>query len=145
MANRADIIFADGSHVRDVLDDLLGRPSGGILQPMGVNSDKFTHQPKLKEQTDFKRYPDGFILFFGRLVEKKGVVYLIRAMRELQKQLPDVGLVIAGYGPDEEQLKAETDRLGLKNSISFIGKQTHAEIVRLLLHECRARCGSFDH
>ena len=64
------------------------------------------------------------------------MVYLIRAMRELQKQLPDVGLVIAGYGPEEEQLKAETDRLGLKNSISFIGKQTHAKIVQLL-HECR--------
>ena len=38
------------------------------------------------------------VLFVGRLVECKGVDYLIRAMAEIQKEKPDAELVVIGDG-----------------------------------------------
>ncbi|MEM1227818.1 MAG: glycosyltransferase [Planctomycetota bacterium] len=135
VVKRADVIFADGSHVRDALDDLLGFSSQAILQPMGVDRKRFT-QGGAAEHRQLSSYPDGFILFVGRLVEKKGVIYLIQSLGELRKQGLDVGLMIAGYGPDEEQLRSEVQRLDLVASVQFLGNQTHREIVGLL-HACR--------
>jgi colanic acid/amylovoran biosynthesis glycosyltransferase len=39
------------------------------------------------------------ILFVGRLVEKKGCKYLIQAMAEVQKKVPDATLIVVGDGP----------------------------------------------
>jgi glycosyltransferase involved in cell wall biosynthesis len=45
------------------------------------------------------------ILFVGRLVEYKGTEFLIRAASEVQKQFPDVELVLIGDGPLREGLE----------------------------------------
>src|SRR5690606_408534 len=72
----------------------------------------------------------------GRLVEKKGTIYLIRAMEEIRRERPGVGLVIAGYGPEEKQLRREVVRLNLDDQVQFVGNRSHAQIVKLL-HNCR--------
>ncbi|MEO1529567.1 MAG: glycosyltransferase [Planctomycetota bacterium] len=140
VAKRADLIFAAGSHVRDALDDLLGFPSQAVIQPMGVDSKEFARGNVSEASTRnvfADRFEHGFILFIGRLVEKKGVPYLIQAMVEIRKQRPGVGLVIAGFGPEEPRLKAEVERLGLSDCVCFAGKQNRGEIIDLL-HSCRA-------
>jgi glycosyltransferase involved in cell wall biosynthesis len=45
------------------------------------------------------------ILFVGRLVEFKGTEFLIRAASEVQKQFPDVELVLIGDGPLRRELE----------------------------------------
>jgi colanic acid/amylovoran biosynthesis glycosyltransferase len=47
------------------------------------------------------------ILFVGRLTERKGTQFLIRAAGEVQKQLPAVELVIVGDGPLRTDLEKE--------------------------------------
>jgi len=49
---------------------------------------------------------ESFVLFVGRLVERKGVDYLIRAMAEVQKEFPDLELVLIGQGPKQPELEA---------------------------------------
>jgi colanic acid/amylovoran biosynthesis glycosyltransferase len=61
------------------------------------------------------------VLFTGRLVEKKGCQYLIKAMASLQQELPDVDLVIIGDGPERSALEREA-RDSLKR-YSFLGLQ----------------------
>jgi colanic acid/amylovoran biosynthesis glycosyltransferase len=61
------------------------------------------------------------VLFAGRLVEKKGCEYLIRAMAVVQRELPEVELTVIGDGPlrsSLEQLAAE--KLGRRR---FLGTQ----------------------
>jgi colanic acid/amylovoran biosynthesis glycosyltransferase len=57
---------------------------------IGIDIDKFTPNPTI--------VPEPIVLFVGRLVEKKGCEYLIRAMAEVQAKIPDVELVIIGDG-----------------------------------------------
>lgn len=134
VVNRAHAVFADGSHVRDTLDELLGYPSKARLQPMGVHSDVFGGEASPPpEATEF---PDGFIVCVGRFVEKKGTTYLIRALPLVRAQQPGVGLVLVGSGPDEERLRGEVDRLGLADAVRFVGHQPHSAVAAYLQH-CR--------
>ena len=66
----------------------------------------------------------------GRLVAVKGYEYLIDAMQDVAKVIPDSHLVIAGEGPLLHQLRARVERLGLENRVTFVGYQR--EIQRFL-------------
>ena len=125
---RSAAVFADGSHVRDALDDLLGRTSRAVLRPMGVWVSEFS-APRDQKNTD--RIP-GRIVFVGRLVEKKGLVYLLRALGEVQRQCPEAELQIIGSGPLEQSLKEAARSLGVGESVHFMGALSHAEVVRQL-------------
>jgi glycosyltransferase involved in cell wall biosynthesis len=69
-------------------------------------------------------------------VEKKGAVYLIRALPLLLRQFPGLGLVMVGSGPDDKRLRQEADNLGLERFVRFVGRKPHSEIVELL-RDCR--------
>ncbi|WP_045217648.1 glycosyltransferase [Desulfonatronovibrio magnus] len=83
--------------------------------PMGVDL-KNTFVPDL----DVKR-TDHELVFVGRLVEKKGVEVLIKAMAEILATRPETRLTIAGSGPLENDLKALTASLNLSDKVKFLG------------------------
>jgi colanic acid/amylovoran biosynthesis glycosyltransferase len=64
----------------------------------GVNVDQFCPDPLLPREP--------VVLFVGRLTEKKGCEYLIRAIAPVQAQMPEVKLVIIGEGPLKPTLEA---------------------------------------
>ena len=63
----------------------------------------------------------------ARLVEWKGIGGVIRATALLAKQFPDVQLLIAGDGPEEEALKKLTADLGMQKHVTFLGRVSRAE------------------
>lgn len=74
------------------------------------------------------------VLFVGRLVEKKGCMYLIRAMSRVQQVIPGARLVIAGDGPLRGVLESEA-AVHCKGAI-FLGYQSHA-VVRQWMRQAR--------
>jgi len=66
------------------------------------------------------------ILYFGRLVEHKGVEYLIRALLEIKEK--NVHLVIAGDGYLLDELKKLTESLGLQKMVTFFGRASSEEL-----------------
>ncbi len=70
------------------------------------------------------------ILTVGRIVERKGIVFLIRALPKILSVLP-AKLVIVGSGdpPVEAALRAVTMELGLEKSVVFAGKIPEAELI----------------
>ena len=60
----------------------------------------------------------GFI-FAGRLVEKKGVGYLLQAFARLVKERPDEKLLIVGDGTEKKTLMQLSLSLGLDKNITF--------------------------
>lgn len=66
------------------------------------------------------------ILFVGRFVEVKGAEFAIRAASEVQRQFPDVELVLIGDG----QLRKELESLAKKSlrRYSFLGVRTPEEV-----------------
>jgi glycosyltransferase involved in cell wall biosynthesis len=77
------------------------------------------------------------ILFIGRLVEKKGCEYLLRAMQLVQQQHPDAELTILGDGPMRPELEALATEL--KIHCDFRGFQPPS-VVRDTLQRTRLVC-----
>ncbi len=69
----------------------------------------------------------GGVLFVGRLVEKKGCAYLLRAMASVQQTYPDCLLTVIGDGPLRGSLERQARELGV--ACRFLGAQPPA-IVR---------------
>jgi colanic acid/amylovoran biosynthesis glycosyltransferase len=77
------------------------------------------------------------VLFVGRLVEKKGCEYLIRAMQHVQESERDSELLVVGDGPLRPALQALSEELKVR--CRFYGVQpSHA--IRKLLQEARVFC-----
>jgi glycosyltransferase involved in cell wall biosynthesis len=65
------------------------------------------------------------VLTVGRMVERKGIRYLIEAMRDV----PGARLSVVGGGPLLPELKEQAGRLGLSDRVSFPGKVSEAELI----------------
>lgn len=71
----------------------------------------------------FTKSSKGPVLFFGRLIEEKGVDLLIQAA----SMLPDITFRIIGDGPDMASLKQLADDLKLTN-VAFVGAKWGDEL-----------------
>jgi len=80
---------------------------------IGVDTEEF--KPRCQVPREKK------VLFVGRLVEKKGCEYLIRAMEPIQKAMPEVELVMVGDGPLRRPL--ENLARSLLRRFTFTGPQ----------------------
>ena len=93
--------------------------------PMGTDlTHTFVPNPNIKRVANQ-------LLFVGRLVEKKGLTYLLQALQQLQPNFPNLELIIAGSGPLKDQLIQQTQQLGIAHQVKFVGRLTHTELVML--------------
>ena len=61
------------------------------------------------------------LLFVGRLVPKKGVEHLLRAMPAVLAAFPETRLDVLGFGPEQERLTRLSTHLGLDHAVTFEG------------------------
>lgn len=90
---------------------------------MGVDTRKFGRQYRVENY--FGQGDKKVVLFVGRLAEKKGVAYLIEAMKQI-----DALLVIVGNGPLRKTLEEQAEQVG-KDRIRFLGEKTHEELKKI--------------
>jgi glycosyltransferase involved in cell wall biosynthesis len=57
----------------------------------------------------------------GRLVELKGIEYLLRAAAALRSEFPALRVEIAGSGPQREKLEEAVAHAGLEGQVKFLG------------------------
>lgn len=69
------------------------------------------------------------ILGVGRLVEKKGFEYLIKAMKLIVKRNRNAFLTIIGKGELEDDLREQSYNLGLAKNINFVGAQSNERCI----------------
>ena len=76
---------------------------------------------------------DPIIMFFGRLVPRKGCSTFLRAAAELRLQYDKPFKVqVCGKGPLLDDLKAEADRLGIRDLTTFSGFIAEADKANVL-------------
>lgn len=71
------------------------------------------------------------LLTVTRLVERKGVDLVLRAVASLKESLEDIHYLIVGDGPDRERLESLVKSLGIRNFVTFAGRRPHEELNRL--------------
>ena len=59
----------------------------------------------------------------GRFVQQKNHAFLVDVFKEYHKKNPDSKLLLVGSGPLEDEIKKKVERLGLKDSVLFLGQR----------------------
>ena len=59
----------------------------------------------------------------GRFVQQKNHTFLVDVFKEYHKKNPDSKLLLVGSGPLEDEIKKKVERLGLKDSVLFLGQR----------------------
>jgi glycosyltransferase involved in cell wall biosynthesis len=93
--------------------------------PMGVDMRNiFTPDPRIeRSETE--------LLFVGRLVEKKGLHLLLRAMPEILRHHSNARLTVAGDGPLDADLRRLADELEIGTYVDFLGMTPQSELPHL--------------
>ncbi|HEY2209577.1 MAG TPA: glycosyltransferase family 4 protein [Gaiellaceae bacterium] len=124
----AEVVYAGSEHIREVLEDVVGHVDPVEIVPPGVDVDEFRPEPRpgaraaLVEEArrdpddGDERHPDPgnaerfaeffardepTVVYFGKLIENKGVQVLLEALDGL-----DARAVIVGFGDFRRQLEA---------------------------------------
>jgi glycosyltransferase involved in cell wall biosynthesis len=146
----AEATYVGSNHIREVLEDVVGHVDRVFEVPPGVDVDEFTLQDRAEALADLiaearndavnngnERLPDDgnaerladflagdepTVVYFGKLIEQKGVQVLLEAMRDI-----DARLVIVGFGPYRATLEAAAPPRTL-----FTGPLEHRHLVHLL-------------
>lgn len=123
--SRARSATVVSSAMRDIVARM-GADVGKVsVIPMGVDMvGRFVPSPSTQRSNTE-------LLFVGRLVEKKGLSYLMEALPQVLKLMPATTLTIAGFGPDEDRLKAQAKALGLQDRVQFLGAKRQEELPAL--------------
>ncbi len=123
----AEVVYAGSEHIRDVLDEVCGPVERVEVVPPGVDVDQFRPEPRdealaaLVDESERdpddgdERQPDTgnaarfaeffagdepTVVYFGKLIENKGVHVLLEALAGL-----DARAVIVGFGDFREELE----------------------------------------
>ena len=90
----------------------------------GIDLDKFDPQRKLKTGGRIR------MLTVARLVEKKGIEYLLKAIPKVIKEVLDCELTIVGSGPLNDSLHQLVRDLDVGGCVQFRGDVSDSELMR---------------
>ncbi|MFB3134014.1 MAG: glycosyltransferase family 4 protein, partial [Rhodothermales bacterium] len=70
------------------------------------------------------------VLTISRLVPRKGIDTVLRALPQVAHQIPDVRYLIGGSGPDRDRLEALSRELHLSDRVQFLGNIPKEDLLR---------------
>jgi len=135
---QADALIFNSEATRSLSTHLLSSPpqQSYILYP-GINPAQLDAAPKtpasvLEDRYDVNLREKHVVLSVARLVKRKGIDIALRAIAPLLEASDSCRYVIAGTGPEYDQLKSEADELGIADKVRLTGEVSDAEKYGLL-------------
>lgn len=122
-ATSADVTIVCNQWLKKILTNEFNVPEQQIkVLHYGFDAEQFLLKSR-QQSTMLRPVNKKVILYAGRLVELKGVNFLISALRDLKETRDDWVCWIAGTGEQEAELKAQVSSLGLDHHVIFLGKR----------------------
>jgi glycosyltransferase involved in cell wall biosynthesis len=114
LMNSTDLFLFESAFARDTYQRTIGVPKGLVRCVFnGVTADEFDPIQRAPDATD--------VVYVGEFRHIKGADLLVDAIARLHADGKPVALTLAGDGEETATLKAQVERLGLNNSVRFIG------------------------
>ncbi|MBE9214771.1 glycosyltransferase [Plectonema cf. radiosum LEGE 06105] len=98
-----------------------------IVHGSGIDCSRFKFKPRYPDDSGLIR-----IATTGRLIEKKGIEYAIRAMAEVVKVYPNVEFNIIGDGELKEHFAQIIQELNIADKVHLKGWRNQKEIISIL-------------
>jgi glycosyltransferase involved in cell wall biosynthesis len=125
---KADAVISNSEGLKDLArktnpDQKIGIIYNGVdtqnfqLDPLGFSGSSNSHVFR--------------ILCISRLTERKGIRYLIEAMKLLVPKYPLIRLKIVGEGDAKEALEEQVEKLGLREKVEFAGRIKHDKLPKI--------------
>ena len=99
-----------------------------IVHRMGIDTKKFQfspRQPKPEKKIQ--------LLTIGRLVEKKGIQYGVKAVAKVMQKFSHIEYKIIGDGPLRKSLEALIEELNVGDHVQLLGWKNQEDLVQLLM------------
>jgi glycosyltransferase involved in cell wall biosynthesis len=114
LMNSTDLFLFESAFARDTYQRTIGKPRGLVRCVFnGVTADEFDPVATAADATD--------VAYVGEFRHIKGADLLIDAVARLHADGKPITLTLAGDGEELESLKAQVRRLGLTETVRFIG------------------------
>ena len=121
--NRVDLVIAPSKNLASrIAGDGIRTEVRYITNPVVIE--------ERKDVTPAVRPPHFTILFAGRLGPEKNLPYLLKALAELARTVPDFTLWIAGRGPELDALERLSGQLGIAPRVKFLGFLDHPTLAQ---------------
>ena len=92
------------------------------VRPTGIDLERFRggdgNRFRTERHIDLQR---PVVMFVGRIVHEKNIGFLLDAVHQVKRSVPDILFVMAGEGPAEGALKERARDLGLDDNVLFVG------------------------
>ncbi|MGL4501484.1 MAG: glycosyltransferase [Planktothrix sp.] len=124
---RGDVFLPVSESMQRKLIDLGCDEKKIIIHRSGLDLESFDSQPPPYRFDEKVR-----LVTVGRLVEKKGIKYAIKAVAQLVKFYPHIEYQIIGEGPLLGELQQLIQELGLEVFVKAIGWKNKPEVIEIL-------------
>lgn len=125
LRDNGDLFLCYSNYLRDRLISR-GYPAEKTLTHyVGIDLNKQTKLTSRKKKNK--------IIYVGRLVEKKGCEFLIKAFSKIHTSINDTILEIIGDGPLRKYLTSLTSSLGLESKVKFLGAQSNDIVLQHMM------------
>jgi phosphatidylinositol alpha-1,6-mannosyltransferase len=124
----AECILAGSRYTGDLVKGLGARGDRILVTRYGTDPERFRPLDALplRERLELGKRP--VLLTIARLVPRKGIDSVLEALAAVRRAVPDLVYVVAGDGPDRERLVELARRLGVDESVRFVGAVEDAEL-----------------
>jgi colanic acid/amylovoran biosynthesis glycosyltransferase len=114
MFERASLLLCASAELAQLLIERFAAPVARVrVHRLGIDLERFAKVERPE------RAPT--VLMVGRLVEKKGMSFGLRAFAQARQREPEARLSIVGAGPLRRALEQEARRLGIAEAVRFMG------------------------
>ena len=134
MSKSIDSITYLGNFTRGEISRALGKNEITKLVQIapGIDVEHFLPTDSSQLREDLGLIDKSVIISVGRLVHRKGQDKLIEALPKIKSLVPNAHLVLVGIGPHQKYLQKLATKLGVTESITFIGRINYSELPKYI-------------
>ncbi|UTB32583.1 MAG: glycosyltransferase family 4 protein [Methanobacterium sp. ERen5] len=130
IGRNVDAVLVPGTKHREFFTKLGVKTENVFIMP-NVSNIEAKEQDKLNRaqiQEELGLENKKVALYVGRLIDLKGVDYLIKGFKGVTEKLDDAVLLIVGEGPEKPALESLTSKLGMDGEVIFTGNIDNSKL-----------------